>query len=137
MCSPSGRRSVRRSLLAAAAGFLGYGLWAVFANSAHGSSAALRAGLVQGSYSFALTLTMSIVTEWIYAGLADLRLRAPLTVIVVAGALFVTAYGINAAAGTPEIIATIAPGFVIGTLYTGAYVLALQRDRVRAEVNGP
>lgn len=127
---PSGR-----SVAAAAAGFVGYGLWAAYANESHGSAAALRAGVVQGSYSFVLTLVMSLVTEWVYARLDGVRLRAPLTVAAVVGALFGTAYGINAVAGTPEIVATIAPGFAIGALYTGAYVLGLLKHEVRAQVD--
>ena len=126
-----------RSVAAATAGLVGYGLWAAYANAAHGGETALRAGLVQGSYSFLLTLVMSVATEWIYRWFAGLPLRAMWTIAAVAAALFMTAFAVNAAAGTPEIIATIAPGFAIGTFYTSVYVMALARGQAKQRVTSP
>lgn len=99
----------------------------MFANWPHGEDAAIRAGIVQGSYSLALTLCMTLITEWLFLRLADVPLRLPMLMAVVCTGLFTTAYSINMIAGTPEILMTILPGFVIGTLYTLVYVLGLQR----------
>ncbi len=122
-------RSGSAALAAAAAGFVVYGAWAAYANRAHGMAIALGAGTVQGAYSFVLTLAMSAVTAWVFGRFAHLRLRAAATVAVVSAALFTTAYTINALAGTPEIVTTILPGFVIGTVYTALYVQALSDQR--------
>ena len=59
---------------------------------------AMRSGLVQGSYSLALTFLMTLVTEYLFA-----RLRALWsTTVVVSAILFVSAYAIHMLVGTPE-----------------------------------
>ncbi len=117
-----------RSLLAGLAGFLAYGGWAVYANWSHGETIAYRSGLVQGSYSFLLTWVMTLVTEWLFAKLANVPFRVALLMCMVMPILFATAYAINYAAGTPEILMTIIPGFVIGSTYTLVYVIGLERQ---------
>ena len=118
-----------RSVLAGALGLVAYGGWAVFANYDHGIAVALRSGAVQGSYSFALTLTMTLLTEWLHGTLSSPRWRAPMTIAVVCALMLSTAYGIHAVAGTPEIWMTILPGFAIGCVYTTVYVAGLGRER--------
>lgn len=122
-----------RSLLAGVAGFVAYGSWAVYANWAHGETIALRSGLVQGSYSFVLTWVMTLVTEWLFTALADVAYKVPLLMAIICTTLFATAYAINYAAGTPEILMTILPGFMIGSIYTLVYVLGLRRQVVQAD----
>jgi hypothetical protein len=116
-----------RSTLAGIAGFIGYGGWAMFANSGYGSDVAMRSGIVQGTYSLILTFLMTLVTERLFERLGGLSGGRVLTVTVVAGILFVSAYSIHMLVGTPEILMTILPGFVIGTIYTLVYVLGLSR----------
>ena len=116
-----------RSLIAAIAGFVAYGGWAFFANVAHGSDMATRAGWVQGSYSFVLTFVMTYVTEWLYRLFSRVPMGMMWTVVLVSIILFSSAYSIHLLVGTPEILMTILPGFVIGTIYTAVYVWGLQR----------
>ena len=116
-----------RSGLAGLAGFLAYGGWAFYANSGHGDAIALRSGVVQGSYSFVLTFVMTIVTEWLFAKLYPRSFWLPSLMLIVCSVLFTTAYTINMIAGTPEILMTIFPGFVIGSIYTLVYVIGLSK----------
>lgn len=116
-----------RSLLAGLAGFVAYGSWASFANWPHGEAIALRSGLVQGSYSLVLTLSMTLVTEWLHNRFINLPGTILWVMLIVCPALFTTAYVINMIAGTPEILMTILPGFVIGSVYTLVYLMGLQR----------
>ncbi|MFT6039095.1 MAG: hypothetical protein ACI9TP_001889, partial [Candidatus Azotimanducaceae bacterium] len=44
---------ILRSALTGVVGFIAYGGWAYYVNLGHGDDVALRAGLVQGSYSLA------------------------------------------------------------------------------------
>ncbi len=111
-----------RSTVAGVAGFAVYGGWAAYANLDHGSIIAMRSGLVQGSYSLVLTFLMSFATEELYKQLSVLWM----TVAVVCLILFSTAYGIHHLVGTPEILMSILPGFVIGSIYTWVYVWGLQ-----------
>ena len=118
---------VMRSFLAGLAGFVAYGGWAFYANSSHGDMIALRSGVVQGSYSFVLTFVMTIVTEWLFTKLYGKLLWLPTLMVIVCSVLFTTAYTINMIAGTPEILMTIFPGFVIGSIYTLIYVIGLSK----------
>ena len=124
-----------RSALAGVAGFLAYGSWAIYANWDHGQDIALRSGVVQGSYSFALTLVMTLVTEWLFEMLKNLTFGILILMFSVCSVLFATAYGINYLAGTPEIIMTIFPGWVIGSIYTGVYVGGLARAKIPRVTN--
>ena len=117
-----------RSLLAGVAGFIGYGGWAWYANLAHGDFIAMRSGLVQGSYSLVLTFLMTLVTEFMYARFRTMPAAVPLTTALISVVLFVSAYSIHMIVGTPEILMTIMPGWIIGSIYTFVYILGLQRS---------
>lgn len=114
-----------RSLLAGLAGFVGYGGWAWYANLDHGADIALRSGLVQGGYSLVLTFLMTIVTEHLFTSWQHHSNAAIRTTLTVSTILFCSAYTIHMLVGTPEILMTITPGFIIGTIYTYIYVLGL------------
>lgn len=118
-----------RSFFSGLAGFVVYGGWAYFVNESHGQDLAMMIGLVQGSYSFALTFVMTLVTEWLF-----LKCNGQFFTImaIVCTALFVTPYLIHMLIGTPEILMTILPGFVIGSIYTGVYVVGLKKVKVEA-----
>ena len=116
-----------RGLLAATAGLLVYGSWAFFINYEHGTLAALKAGLTQGSYSFVLTLSMAFLMEWLFQLSEQPRVQFSLTFFVTCLLLYSTSWGINALAGTPEIFLTILPGAILGTIYTLSYTLTLYK----------
>ena len=118
-----------RSFFSGLAGFAVYGGWAYFVNAEHGQELAMMVGLVQGSYSFALTFVMTLVTEWLFR---QCQGHFVLIMSIVCTALFITPYMIHLAIGTPSILMTILPGFVIGSIYTGIYVLGLKRAEASA-----
>lgn len=90
-------------------------------------------GLVQGCYSFVLTLTMTLISEWLYGRWANSSGQMFYVVATVCGVLFIIPLGIHAMMGTPEIVTTILPGFVVGSIYTWVYLMGLRA----AERNGP
>ena len=116
-----------RILLAAACGLIGYGGWAYIVNLDHGVSAAFKAALTQGGYSFAVTLVLTLLMESVYPLSDKPWLRFNLTCTLTCLMLYATSWGINALVGTPEILLTILPGAVISTVYTVSYTLALGR----------
>ena len=118
-----------RSAIAGVAGFVAYGSWAVYANFDHGTAIAVRSGLVQGTYSLILTFLMTSATEWLFSKLAGMAMGAVATTGIVCLLLFASSYGINALVGTPEILMTILPGFIFGSIYTSVYVWGLQRGQ--------
>lgn len=119
--------STVRSMLAATAGLAVYGLWAFVVNYDHGIDAGIRAALVQGGYSFALTFCMTWLMERLYTCLRPRAHAAWIASGITMVLLFATAWCINRVARTPEILATIMPGFVIGSIYTIVYMQALDR----------
>lgn len=117
------------ALFSAFCAFAGYGTWGWFSNRMHELPVAIKAGAVQGSYSFALTLGMALIIERIHAQLArhgaKMQFRASLAICCLL--LYATAWGINYVAGTPEILMTIAPGAAVGTVYVWYYLARLAR----------
>ncbi len=116
-----------RSLAAGIAGFVVYGAWAWYVNQAHGQAVGIRAGLIQGSYSLALTLTTTLMMEYLLNLLKDIPGQVWLTIAATSVITFSTAYAIHFVFGTPEILMTILPGFLSGTVYTVTYVVSVHR----------
>ena len=122
-----------RSLFAGLAGFAGYGAWAWYANLDHGDFIAMRSGLVQGGYSLVLTFLMTLVTEILYLRFHGIRYAHLVSTALISVILFVSAYSIHMLVGTPEILMTIFPGWIIGTIYTFFYIVGLKRLRDEKE----
>ena len=116
----------QRSALSGALGFVVYGGWAFWVNVGHSQAAGISAGLLQGSYSFFLTLCMTLVMEYLMFKFKRLPQRGLLTVSIVSIITFLVAYSLHWLNGTPEILLTILPGFVIGLVYSIVYVMGLR-----------
>lgn len=120
-----GRSQIARSLAPAIGGFLAYGTWAFFCNLNHGQAMGVQSGLVQGSLSFTITLVSNFVMESIYRFCQNRFLAIIMTSLLIIG----TSYSVNWLVGTPEILMTIAPGSIFGTIYVFTYVSALHKLR--------
>jgi len=120
---------IRRSALTGVVGFVAYGGWAYYVNLGHGDDVALRAGLVQGSYSLALTMGSSYLIEQLLTLFAAVDARTALLLASATSAAIAlsVAYGIHWLIGTPMILTTILPGFVIGSVYAFIYGLSVQK----------
>lgn len=134
----STRSSTRtRALASALAGFVAYGGWAYFVNVGHGDMVGMRSGLVQGGYSFILTMSSAYLMEFVYRWFRKTLDAVPSwipTLLVTMVILFATAWGINRLAGTPRILLTILPGFLIGSLFSLVYILNLKRLQASEQV---
>jgi len=99
----------------------------------HGPQSAVKAAVVQGSYSFLITLGMTLMLEAMYRFLVKLtglyRTSAVVTVILCCAPVFIGSWLINVAAGTPEIFETVILGYVIGAVYNSSYVFGLFKKR--------
>ena len=125
------REALLRSLWPALAALMGYGAWAYYINAVYEPALALRAGLIQGSYAFVLTLLASLLYEWLFAVLRNRALRKTLTVGAGLVLQLVTIVSIHLVAGTPAILATVTPGLLIGGVYAALYVNLLGRLEAR------
>lgn len=119
-------RRMRLSMSAAAA-FLGYGAWAYVANASHGVQAGIQAAVTQGGYAFFVTLLMSSLLEGIYRWAQRFHYPGLTSALITCAFLYLSSWGVNFWAGTPEILWTILPGMLFGTLYTLGYVSLLEK----------
>lgn len=126
--------AVQRSLISAMAGFAFYGSWAIFVNFMHGKDSALKAGLVQGAYSFILTFFMTLLLEAIYsrahALLKSQVLAIATTVLISCSLVFSGSWFVNYLSGTPEIFNTVILGYIFGGLYSIVYTVGLAKEGV-------
>jgi hypothetical protein len=128
-------RSLSRSLVLAVLGGLSYGAWAAYANAEHGVDAAVRAGVTQGALSFATTFGITVVGDsalrWFRRGAAQLA-AVIVTTPAMMGAALTT---IHTWSGTPDVVETILPsvigGTVFATMYVGARRARVGRSRLR------
>jgi len=122
---------VQRSLISAALGFFFYGGWAYFVNSAYGHWSALKAGCVQGSYSFVLTLCMTLLLEGIFRAMnhyfSSKTVASCATIVMSCAVVFSGSWLVNLIAGTPEILRTVILGYIIGGAYSTFYVYGLAK----------
>jgi hypothetical protein len=116
-----------RAIAAGILGFIVYGGWAFYVNSKHGVAVGLKAGFVQGTYSFALTLSTALFMEFLWTSLQNTRERYFLTLSITNSLTFATAYLVNWVFLTPEILPTIIPGFLIGIIYSAFYLFSLRK----------
>jgi hypothetical protein len=123
---------LQKSLLSACTGALAYGAWAYWVNMPDGNAMALRTGAVQGSFSFVITLTMTLMLEGLFRAFGRSMMAAAGTLAIVSAFLFCTAYALQWAAGSQAILMTIIPGYLIGTAYGGVYLWSLLRQQTGA-----
>lgn len=117
-----------KSLLSATAGALIYGSWAYWVNMSDSTQMAITTALVQGSFSFVLTLSMTLILEYLYRFLGPGTGAVVGTTAAVSAFMFATAYSLQWLAGSGEILMTILPGYVIGTTYAAFYAVSLERN---------
>ena len=119
--------TVGRSLVAACAGGMLQGGWAMFANWDQPGNAYLIAGSVQGASSFGMTLVITIVMDLLLVFFGSIE-RQPVRYVLSLGAtvLFMTTVYVvgQSMAGTHDVWLTIGPALGIGTLYCGIYLFA-------------
>ena len=111
-----------------AVAFLAMGSWAAFANRAHPMPAPLLAGLVQGAISVTITLGLKRAIEALVGRLEGWAALVvpPLAACAVSASLLTA---LHTAAGTPEILATMALPLTVATSYAALYTFTLWRER--------
>ena len=122
------KKSTLQGLASATIGALIYGSWAYYVNMADGAAMALRTSAVQGSFSFCLTLSMSLLLSWLYTRLGHSLPSAIASWLLNGVFIFSTAYGLQYAAGSKAILMTIGPGFLIGSAYAAAFLFSLHKS---------
>ena len=112
-----------RSLASAVGGFALYGSWGYLANRGVGVDIARRVGLLQGTFSFVVTLTSALIIEAVYARLG----RVAPTVAACLAFTYALMVTVHTLVGTPHLLVTIAPGLVVTAVFVTMYTLGLAR----------
>lgn len=117
-----------RVLITAFSASIFYGIWAFFAN--YSAQNAITSALVQFVASFVFGTIMAMIVEWVFE-----HTKPPLRFVVSAFApyslvlvlFFIIHYLIN----TENIIQTLLPNAIIGTLYFVIYCIKLEKQAAK------
>jgi|SRR6185369_12063180 len=121
------RGSRRRALLVGLGACLLFGSWALFANRAHPVSDMARAGLAQGSFSFLSSAFSVLLLEYLYGLGRTPRRKVLLGAVGTPAIILLTMTGGHLIAGTPNVVATLLPSWISGTVFSIVYTLHLHR----------
>lgn len=122
------RNPILKSLIAAIAAFIVYGGWAAYANYEFGTQYALRALFGQGGFAFTATLLLTLLAEYLYAAFGNNQaalIKAFLICVMISATLPATIHWLI---GTPNILLSITPGFIFGSVYLFLYLRQLHKN---------
>ncbi|WP_282609298.1 hypothetical protein [Pelagibius sp. Alg239-R121] len=108
--------------------FVGMGSWAVFSNRAHPMPEPVVAGVVQGTLSACLTLTLKTIIDRLAARFSGSK-RLWLPPLIASSVSACVLLAIHKASGTPEILATISLPMTVATSYAVIYNYSRQTAR--------
>ncbi len=134
--SRSKHRDLQRSVVIGALCALFFGSWAFIVNVPHGLLHGLTAALVQACMSFTTSFSMAEGIHALERALGTSPWARVATAFVpglLADAVIAAAH---LCAGTPEILRTMLPGIVIGTVNSCLYVAWRGRARRRSSLDG-
>lgn len=113
---------------------IGYSSWALYSNwpadgDAHGQMIAIRAACIQGFYSGFLTLITVIALEAIFLRLnkkLSCRSNMIVTVAITAIMQYSIIVPVHIFNQTPNILITLLPGFIIGTIFSMVFLMSVK-----------
>ena len=113
----------------------GYGGWAFYSSVYDGTmdqhfDVAIRAGVIQGVYAGLLTLINLSVLEFLFLKFNDLLpcfVNIMVTVLIATISQYLVIVPIHLVNGTPNIVLTLAPGLLIGTAFSTAYLFSVMK----------
>jgi len=124
--------SIRDDLFFAFLAFLMWGFWALYANWINGWQVAVVSGLVQGCFSFFMTLMMGILVQYFYRYFEQPVLKLVMPALLILILACVLLLSVHLWFGTPELILTITPALLVGFLFCVFKTLQL---RIRGVTN--
>ncbi len=116
-----------RAAVAASVAFLFYAVWAAWANRMHDPASIWTAAITQGAYSALVTLLMTSLVELLFRGRGRIRWRLLRCSGATIAILVVSSVAVHWIAGTAEILMTVLPSWLFGSLYAVAYGLGLAK----------
>lgn len=123
-----------RTLGSAFLSLLTWGGWACIANG-WDTPDGLRAGVSQGLTSFCTTLAGSVMLELLFYRLGTTLAASTMAVLVVSSFSLMLMLMVHLSTGTPHLVLTITPIYLVVVLYCASYVGALRKLSVARVVH--
>lgn len=112
-----------------------YSLWGMFVNWDYGTTVVIKVAITQSVLSFTVTLTMTRLLQKLFSLFDHKVIRFICTwlgtVIIINSFVF----SAHTLVGTPERLATMAPGIVAGFVYSLMYTIRMTADKRFADKN--
>lgn len=105
--------------------FLVYGGWAAYANWEYGLATWLLSAATQGTISFLITAFLTLILEHIFHSITSVVLRFLVTALGSQTVVALMTFTAHYIVGTPEILITMAPSFIVSTTYCILYTTGL------------
>ena len=122
---------LKRVIISGTIAFLAYGAWATYANDQYGIWIAIRSGFTQGLLSLFVTVTMTFTVEKTFMWTKNAKFQWLLTAFGPLSLLLGLMALVHWIIGTPEILKTIAPSAIVGTIYCTIYTTGLTKAAAR------
>jgi len=123
--------STRYKYSAAIQGFLLWSCWAFYVNSKVSVSAGLKAGLVQGLFSFFATLVVIFLLTKLYNHFESTLVKLLASPIIMIAGLATILVSAHTIAETPKIFLTIAPSLFVAILFISFTTYKLANAKAR------
>ena len=118
---------IHSPLANAAIAGIAYGAWAYIVNMDHDQDASIMAACMQGISSFIFTLIITSIALKLYIYCHDSKQGIIFGWIGSVALLIIFPALLHYLVGTPDIIETVAPGIIIGSVYILALLLHYQK----------
>lgn len=106
-----------------------YSLWGMFVNWDYGTAVVIKVAITQSILSFTVTLTMTRLLQKLFSLFDHKVIRFICTwwgTIIIINTFVFSAHTL---VGTPERLATMAPGIIAGFIYTLMYTIRMSADK--------
>lgn len=126
---PGGSR--KRAIVIGIAAFMLFGGWALIANRAHPVPDMTRAALAQGFMSLVSSTCSVLLLEYLYGLGRTPALKFALGALGTPVIILLALTGGHLLAKTPNVVATLLPSWISGTVFCIVYTMNLRRLVVR------
>lgn len=107
---------------------IGYGSWAAYSNATFGRFVAMKAFCVQGSFAFLATMTLTALAAWLYHSWGRSWQAITCSFIACFSIMATIPTTLHLLIKTPNILLSILPGLICGSLYILGYLFVLHKQ---------
>jgi len=105
--------------------------WAYYANLAHGTAAAQKAAITQGSFTIINAFLFTVIMEYMFSIGKTFFMRLLLAFVLPNAIVAVVLTSLHHYRGTPNVLATVTPSITIVAVLSLGYVLVVGPRKLR------